>query len=691
MGKYTLIITEKPDAAGRIAAALDFDGKAERCFEFGVPYYRAYRGRDLVVVPALGHLYTVSSKKKGQRGYPTFDCEWVPRYLAERGASKIRVWLNAIAKLAEDADSYIDACDFDVEGSIIGYNILKYACGGKEQNAKRMKYSTLTQEELQQSYDSLLPHLDFALVQAGLTRHEVDWIYGINLSRALTSSVKKVGGRYAVLSTGRVQGPTLKFIEDREKTIRCFVPTPYWTMTAKVEIDGAEYEAQFERTLEVKQEAVQIVAACKTDVGKVEAVTTENLAVNPPFPFDSGTLQSEAYRVFRYSPMKTSTIAQRLYIDALISYPRTSSQKLPPQIGYKSILRKLAKMPQFAESAAELLSKPTLKPNEGGRVDSAHPAIYPTGNIPEKTLDTSERNIFDLVVRRFLAVFGEPAVRQNMKATLNINGNKFALDGTQTLSLGWIRLYHPYALSKDSLLPRLKEGQTVTVKRVNLKNELTKPPPRYNPRTLLQKMETENIGTKATRAATIQTLQTRKYICGTDRLSVSDLGFEVSEILVDYCPTVVSSELTRSLEQEMDDIQEGKETKEAILQKAVAILSPVMSELKANETQIGKRLNETLKAAHLAETTVGSCPKCGEGKLVVIRSKKTGKRFVGCTNYFEGKCNVTYPLPQKGTLILLSTSCKTCGSPMVSIWLKVKRPWRLCINPHCPSKETKKP
>ncbi len=219
-----MIITEKPDAANRIAMALDADGKPKKTVSNGVPYYQAYRDGNIVVVPALGHLYTITSKQKGKRDYPVFDYQWVPRYQAERGASRIRVWLKVIAQLAKDAEGFVDACDFDIEGSIIGYTILKYACGGKEATAKRMKYSTLTKEELQESYTHLLPTLDFALVEAGLTRHEVDWLYGINLSRALTQAAKNCSGQYATLSTGRVQGPTLRFLEAREKTINCFVP-----------------------------------------------------------------------------------------------------------------------------------------------------------------------------------------------------------------------------------------------------------------------------------------------------------------------------------------------------------------------------------------------------------------------------------------------------------------------------------
>ncbi len=690
LGKYRLIITEKPDAAQRIAMALDIEGNAKKTIDSGVPYYRAYRNGDIIVVPALGHLYAVAGKEKTKRDYPVFNYQWVPRYLAERGASKIRVWLKVIANLASNADDFVDACDFDIEGSIIGYSILKYACGGKEENAKRMRYSTLTQEELQESYSYLLPHLDFSLVEAGLTRHEVDWLYGINLSRALTTAVKNCSGQYATISTGRVQGPTLKFLEEREKTIKCFVPTPYWVITAKININDTPYVVDYERIINNKLEAKQIVDACKSKEGQIEKVTVEEFEQNPPLPFDLGTLQSEAYKVFHYTPMRTSKVAQHLYLSALISYPRTNSQKLPPAIGYKTILKKLSKMPDFAQSALTLLSKSTLKPHEGQKTDSAHPAIYPTGNLPEKTLKEEERNIFDLIVRRFMAVFAEPAIRQSIRALIGINGHLFELTGIRTLSEGWLRFYKPYAQLKDIVLPSLVEHQKIDVKRVSLKENHTKPPARYNPRTLLLKMEKEEIGTKATRASTIQTLYDRKYLHGIDRLFVSDLGFEVIEILSQYCPTVVSPELTRKLEAKMQEIQNGQQTKATVLQEAIEILKPVTSELKEKESIIGKQLNQAIRQAWLDEKAVGRCPKCFDGQLTILRSKKTGKRFVGCTNYFEKKCDAIFPLPQFGTVKPLAKACEICGCPIVYILIKGKKPWKLCLNPKCSSKGARK-
>jgi DNA topoisomerase I len=686
LNKYTLIITEKPDAAARIATALDEQGKPQRNQKNGVPYFRAQRNGEIVVVPAIGHLYTITNKQKSQGGYPVFDYQWVPKWQAERGTSRIRTWLKVISELAVDAEDFVDGCDFDIEGSIIGYNILKYACGEKQQTAKRMKYSTLTEEELQEAYGHLMPKLDFALVEAGLTRHEIDWLYGINLSRALTQAAKQASGQYATLSTGRVQGPTLRFLESREKEIKCFVPTPYWKLVAKININGKAIDVEYPKKLETSSEASELKEKCKTKEGKIETILVSEAPVNPPFPFDLGALQSEAYKLFRITPMRTSTILQRLYIDALISYLRTSSQKLPPTIGYRAILKKLGATPAYTKHTAELLAKTILKPNEGKKVDSAHPAIYPTGNLPKKPLDDASKNIFDLVVKRFFAVFGEPALRQNINITVVLNGNPFCFSMTRTLSEGWLKFYKPYAQIKDDALPSLTEGQPVEVKRVTLKEQFTQPPPRFNPRSLLLEMEKEEIGTKATRASIIQTLQERKYLLGTDNFAVSDLGFEVTEVLEKYCPTVVSPEMTRFLEERMDAIQQGKDTKQTVLANAIETLKTVTSELKAKEAAVGVQLSQALERAKLEERKVGACPNCQGGQLVILHSKKTGKRFVGCTNYFQGKCSVAYPLPQTGLVKPLANPCKSCGAPIVAVYMQGRKPWRLCLNPKCPSK-----
>jgi DNA topoisomerase I len=688
MEKYTLIIAEKPDAASRIASALDEKGKAQKNVVHGVPYFSACRnGVDLLVVSALGHLYTVAADKNQKGSYPVFSYQWVPRFQAERGASKIKVWLNVISKLAQNADAFVDACDFDVEGSIIGYCILKYAFGGKEKVAKRMKYSTLTEEELVESFGNLLPKLDFELIEAGLTRHEADWLYGINLSRALTNAAKKSSGQYATLSTGRVQGPTLNFLQEREQTIQSFVPTPFWNVNAKITIDEAVFEVECEKNpIQTKQQAEEIAGLCKVKEGTIQKVDVKEFSVNPPVPFDLGSLQSQAYSLFKYTPMQTSNAAQHLYTNALISYPRTSSQKIPANINCRNILKKLGKSPAFKTQATKLLSKPDLKPNQGKAVDPAHPAIYPTGNLPEKPLAAAERNVFDLIVKRFLAVFGEPALKQSINVAVDINGNVFKLDLTRVLSEGWMEFYKPYVHVEHVSLPRLVEGQKVQIKKVALKEGCTKPPARFNPQTLLRKMELEHLGTKATRGSTIQTLVDRGYVQGKENMVITELGCQVIEVLSKYCPSMVSSDLTRNLEERMEKIQGSQDTKEKVLETVVEVLKPVTQKLKENEEQIGKQLSQALQKLSLEQKTVGPCPKCSNGTLVIIKSKKSGKRFVGCTNYFAGLCNAAFPLPQNG-FIKAGLKCKSCGYPTVKIWLKQKTPWNLCLNINCPLKK----
>jgi DNA topoisomerase-1 len=169
---------------------------------------------------------------------------------------------------------------------------------------------------------------------------------------------------------------------------------------------------------------------------------------------------------------------------------------------------------------------------------------------------------------------------------------------------------------------------------------------------------------------------------------VTDLGFEVVDVLKKYCPTVVSIELTRKLEERMNEIQQGKETRENVLQNTVEILKPVTAKLKENEQVIGARLSQALMKAKLEERIIGACPTCQSGKLVILRSRKTGKRFIGCTNYFEGTCRTAFPLPQRGLVKPSGKPCRGCGWTTVRVWMKGKRPWNLCFNPKCPLKKS---
>ena len=676
--KTTLIVTEKPDAALHVAEALSGKNQAKRISVNGVPFYEVKNGERVLVCSALGHLYAVAAKGSGSTSqYPVWDCYWKPKHLAERGQQRQEKWIKAITRVSKEADQFVNACDFDVEGSLIGYTVLKYACNGADEKARRMKFSTLTERELRESYAKALPILDFPLAFAGMCRHEVDWLFGINLSRALTQSALKASNRYLTLSTGRVQGPTLRFVVEREKEIQTFVPTPFWTLRTKVDVNGRIVEAQYETDrIVVKTDGESIIKECSGKIGVVERLESTTYKVSPPPPFDLSTLQSEAYRHFGYTPRLALSIAERLYLDQLISYPRTSSQKLPLSIGFEDIMKGLDRIQNYQSSVRTLLAGP-LAPHEGKNEDSAHPAVYPTGAVPKRNLLPQEQKLFDLIVRRFLATFGEMATKQSDKATIKVGQRIFLMRGSRILQKGWIPLYGQYARVEELAMPKLKEGDSVKIIEIELEDKYTQPPPRYNPSSLLKEMEESGIGTKATRAEIIETLYRRGYLRD-QRMMATPLALQVNEILTKYCRRIVEVTFTRDLETKMEQIEQGKERRERVVLDTVDYLKPILEELKGREEDIGNELTSIMREMWLGSITLFvPCPKCGSA-LKVIKNPRTKKRFIGCSGKWKTNCNFSLPLPQLGALTLLEKRCPECGFQLIQVKSKGKRPLVSC-------------
>jgi DNA topoisomerase-1 len=679
----TLIITEKPDAALHVAEALTGDETPKRLNVDGVPFFEVQRDAERILVcSALGHLYEVTAKGAQTRSqYPVWDFEWMPKHIAERGQGRQAKWIEAISRVSKEADRFVSACDFDVEGSLIGYTILKYACEGADRKASRMKFSTLTSKELRDSYDKMLPKLDFSLAFAGMCRHEVDWLYGINLSRALTQSALKASHTYSTLSTGRVQGPTMRFVVDREREIETFVPIPYWVLRTSLDVNGELVEAEYEiERLETNAQAERVVADCAGKRGVIEKLESRTYQLSPPTPFDLSSLQSEAYRHFAETPRNALSIAERLYLDQLISYPRTSSQKLPLSIGYEEILKGLGQMSTYQSAASNLLARTSLNPNEGKKDDPAHPAIYPTGIRPRRELDKREQKLYDLIVRRFLAAFGSRATKQSDKATLRFGKHAFFIRGSRILEKGWIEFYGQYARFEELTLPPMMEGGEVSVDSLSAEERYTQPPPRYNASSLLKAMEDAGIGTKATRADIIETLYKRGYVRD-QRIEATPLAFKVTEILTEYCPKVLDVSFTRELETKMEQIELGTQSHDKVVLETVDYLKPVIEDLKSKEKEVGNELTAILDAVRQDSVTLFvPCPECGS-KLKVVKNPKTKKRFVGCAGKWTRKCNFGLPLPQFGSLKLVEKRCPECGFQLIRVKSKGRPPRVSC--PKC--------
>ncbi|HLC37185.1 MAG TPA: DNA topoisomerase I [Candidatus Nanoarchaeia archaeon] len=671
-----LIITEKPSQAKKIAEALA-DKKIKENKNKKISYYvLEHNGREITIVPSVGHLFNLAEKDKKGWTYPIFDLEWKPSYEIKKSAAFTKPYVETIKKLCKDVSEIIVATDYDIEGSTIGWNIVKFLCNKKD--GKRMKFSTLTKDELVSSYENASKHLDFAQIEAGETRHFLDAIYGFNLSRALTLSIKAAGKGFKVLSTGRVQGPALKIIADRELEIKNFKSVPYW----EIELIAEELNSWHEKDkFWDEKEAKDVLKKIKGKKAIVSKIEKKEFKQNPPNPFDLTSLQLEAYRTLRISPKQTLEIAQELYTNGLISYPRTSSQKLPPSIDYKKILEGLSKNKNYSPLCEELLKKRSLKPNDGKKEDRAHPAIYPVGL--EASLADRYGQLYDLIVHRFLATFSEDATRETNTITIDVDGENFIAKGTRTTNHGWHKFYGRFLILEEQELPKLKEKQELNVKEVKLHNNETQPPKRYTPASIIKKMESLGLGTKATRSEIIDTLYQRNYISD-EPIKATQLGIKTVEALEKYTPRILDQQLTKHFEDEMEEIQDGKKHKNAVIEEAKESLTKVLLDFKEKEKLIGASLGEAYIETQIQESLIGKCPVCKEGTLRITYSKKTKSKFIACNKYPD--CKTTFSLPKFALIKPTKKECSSCQFPTLLVIRKGKRPYEHCINQNCPKK-----
>jgi len=719
----TIIIAEKPDAATHIAKALAEKDLKKRKSKYDVEYWEFKRNnKKYIVVAAVGHLFTLKQKTKGW-GYPVLikSIDWMPSFKAMKKSAFSEKYFKTVNDVVKNGSKYIIACDYDNEGSLIGYNVLRFIC--KKNDAKRMFFSTLTRQDLINSYENIMPHLDWQNITAGETRHYLDWLYGVNTTRALTLAIKKNSKRFSILSAGRVQGPTLTLLAERELEIKKFKPIPYWQLQLILLINGNEIIALYEKEkLWKEDEAKKIFEKCKSKPAIVDDVNKRRYKQKPPTPFNITSLQTEAYKLFGYSPQQTLSIAQRLYTSAYISYPRTSSEKLPIQINYKQILGALSKIKKYKKLCKILLSLPELRPVEGKRTDPAHEAIHPTVEPPKdlNKLRGPAKRVYDLICRRFFTHFAKEAIRESMKVLIKVNGYKFSTTGRRTIEKGWMEFYGPYAKFGEIILPDLKKGDKLNVKKLEMLNKETSPPPRYSQASIIKEMEKRGLGTRATRAAILQTLYDRDYIIDKS-VKVTNLGLNVASALKKYVPDFVDEKLTRKFEKDLEKIMQGKAKKEKILKKAEKAITKISEEFKQHEDKIGKELGAAIIQTQNDKATLGPCPNCG-GDLKIMFSPFSKKKFVGCTSYSKckicgftkkackckcpicgeekGKCKCSWkdkkwipscqygmPLPHNATFQSLNKICDKCNTPIIRVIRKGKRPFNMCIDKNCPTKK----
>ncbi|MCI9628681.1 MAG: DNA topoisomerase I [Eggerthellaceae bacterium] len=719
-----LVVTEKNDAAKQIASLLS-QGKVKDDKVFHTAVYRfEVDGEEWVTIGLRGHILAVDFtpmmiyKKRGGWVGVTDEGEEVaadvPASLARPPFKKkkpftengvdLKGWkmealpyltfapieklpkekdiIRSLKNLAKKADSIIIATDFDREGELIGADALR-CCRQENPSApvSRARYSSFTKPEIESAFSNLVT-MDDNLVAAGSTRQDIDLIWGAALTRYLT--LVKFAGYGNVRSSGRVQTPTLALIVEKERERMAFVPEDYWVIKAAFDASATSGPTDVEGEMcftaayhqaRIKDEASanKVMADIEgANSGRIMSIEKKKRTVAAPTPFNTTSLMAAASSE-GISPARCMRMAESLYMSGYISYPRVDNTVYPSSLDLRELVKMLSGNPAYAPYCSKLMAQNDLKPTRGKKETTDHPPIYPTALATPDDLNPSEFKLYNLVARRFLATLSDAAVVEGTKVSIDVKGQEFVAKGDVLVKPGFREIYH-YGLKKDETLPTMQDGQQIAFNGGTCTKDQTKPPARYSPGKLIQEMERLGLGTKSTRHSIIERLYQVKYIVN-EPIEPTKLGIAVIDALDKFAPHITHPEMTAELERGMDDIAEGKDTKEHVVMDSRELLLKELEELIPHSEEVALALGDAVAA----DAYVGKCPKCGKD-LQIRASSKTKSMFIGCAGWPD--CDVTYPLP-KGRVEAQEEPCPTCGMPQVKVTAFRSKPRTICIDPNC--------
>ena len=698
-----LIVTEKDNSAKKIAEILSA-GKAKQDKSYSIPHY-GWEGDDGAyrVIGLKGHLMNPA--------FPEGYSEWrkvEPRELIDAELIKEPVQKNvhkALRKQAKDAESVVIATDYDREGELIGLEALEEILDANPKLAenvslatgvKRARYSALTKEEIEEAFTNLV-ELSEPLARAGEARQDIDLIWGATLTRFVSLATGRLGSQF--LSVGRVQSPTLAIIVERELERRAHVPKPFWEVFAAFEHPDGQFTAHHKVDKFWEESEAKAALANTKSPGVVKSVESKRNTRKAPTPFNTTAFTSAASSV-GVSPARAMRIAEDLYMDGFISYPRTDNTVYPKSLPVRELLQSISQVSAFKE-AAPLAARDELNPTRGKKETTDHPPIYPTQALDPSVLpDDGHRKIYELVVRRFLATFADPSVSESTRADIEAGTETYFVRGNVLVEPGFLAVY-PYGRSKDEEIPKVEEGQELALAAVEALGEEqdsnpwfdakeTQPPTRIGQGKLIEMMEERGLGTKATRHDIIQKLYDRGYVQG-NPIEPRETGVAMVTAFQKFADRVATPDMTAELEADMDKIATGQVTKDEVLEISRKMLRESYDLMSEHKQELAEIIWEGMNQDRI----LGPCPQCREAgrkneqgeinRLRIIRARKSGKRFVGCEGYPD--CDQTYGLPQRGDLIRLEEECSICHkTPRVKV-MGGRRPWNLCLNEECPSME----
>lgn len=611
----TLVIAEKPSVGRDIARVL-------KC---GKNNQGALEGEKYVVTWALGHLVTLADPEAYDEKYKNWDMAVLPMMpekfqlvVIKQTGKQYQTVKNHIYR--KDIGDIVIATDAGREGELVARWILAKA--GSRKPIKRLWISSVTDKAIREGFAHLRDGRDYKnLYAAAEARAEADWLVGINGTRALTCKYN------AQLSCGRVQTPTLAMIEAREKEIRAFQPEKYYGLT--LTSDGIVWTWQDQKSGSSRtfskdriQKIEEKVGGEKLIVDKVHKTTKKTYA---PGLYDLTELQRDANKRFGFSAKETLNIMQRLYENhKVLTYPRTDSRYIGKDVAETLKERlKACSVGPYRKIAGKLINQ-TLKINKSFVDDSKvsdHHAIIPTEQYVQlEHMTSDERKIYDLVVRRFIAVLYPPCEYEQTTLKASCAGEVFTAKGKIMKQPGWQEAYDEFQEESgdedicEQTLPEIKEGSQIIISRTKVNEGQTKPPAYYNEATLLTAMEKGGLGTVATRADIIDKLFNTFLMEKKDKdIHVTSKGRQLLELVPDDLKT---PELTASWEKKLLDISEGRLAKDRFIQDIRGYTEEIVSEIRTAEG--------TFRHENLTNT---KCPQCGKRMLSV---KGKNSRMLVC-------------------------------------------------------------
>ena len=618
-----VVLAEKPSVGRDIASALGVKSRRDGYYE----------GRGYQITWSFGHIFTLKEPSEYDLNYKSWSLSTLPitpnrfelKLIDDAG---IRKQFSVIKRLLQNADEVVCATDAGREGELI-FRYIFHMAGCGQRSFQRLWLSSLTDEAIREGFSNLQSGSKYDdLYAAAKCRSQADWIVGLNGTRNFTV---RYGGRERILwSVGRVQTPVLAMIVKRDDEIRNFRSEPFWELMTRYRDVTFKFKG---KRFDKKEDAETVQGKVSKHPLVIEKIKGKKQNQNPPLLYDLTSLQRDMNRLYGLSASKTLELAQSLYENKLLTYPRTDSQYLSQDMKGKvvSALRKLKTEKQEEITGLDLdnLSFNTRIVNDKKVTD--HHAIIPTGKVP-RDLSTPSSNVFNAVLTRLIAVFYPKCIKEITTVEAASNSVSFEAKGTRVVDPGWTVLY-PTQNNKDSSenqeLPKFVKGEQGDHEPF-VKSGKTKPPSNYNESSLLGAMETagrmvtdeqskdalkdRGIGTPATRAEIIETLLRRGYIVrAKKRITATDLGRYLIALVKD--PNLKSPELTGGWESKLKAMEKGEFPAEQFMDGVV---------------QFTRELIETSNVSAINNKSLGNCPRCSNA---VIK----GRRGYGCSKW-KGGC-----------------------------------------------------